>query len=159
MSESKVTVFHPELGEIEVNQGELSNDVRFALTTGLCGSLALEYLSKFSGEPFFIYPLDPDRADNWSLAEDFNEEPEWIFSALHVVVKVSNDCYLDANGIHSESSLLGCPLYSGHGLVSGNEEILSHYAGLNRYDLSSFVETMNSMFKNGVNLGEPVSSE
>lgn len=142
------------LGSFEVIDGDLSDPAaRTALSTGLCGDLALAIHRKTGGAPYFLsYSFHSEE----ELAEAFAREPNVVFTAAHVVLESSSHpgSFLDSHGHQDLESLE--EVYEDAVPVRGTAEMLQHFANSQSADrLGAFADSALELDR----LGERYDSE
>jgi len=136
------------LGSFEVTDGDLSDPAaRAALSTGLCGDLALAVHRKTRGAPYFLsYSFDSPEA----LAEAFAREPNVIFTSAHVVLEspTRSGSFLDGNGQQDLESLE--EVYEDAVPVRGTPEMLQYFADSGSADrLGNFADSALELDRSG----------
>jgi len=114
------------LGSFEVIDGDLSDPAaRTALSTGLCGDLALAIHRKTGGAPYFLsYGFHSEE----ELAEAFAHEPNVVFTAAHVMLESPSQpgSFLDGHGQQDLESLEEA--YEDAVPIRGTVAMLEHFA-------------------------------
>ena len=137
----QTTVLSSNFGEWEVLDGDLTDSrARIALSSGLCGDLALAIHRKTGGTPYFLsfsYQSEED------LARAFAEEPNAVIAAsAHVVIESPSTPgeFLDSYGRQDENSLE--EVYDEASILRGTPEMLQHFADSKSADrLSRFAQS------------------
>lgn len=115
------------IGSFEVVDGDLSDArARVALSSGLCGDLALAIHRQTGGAPYFLsYSFDSDEA----LAAAFAEEPNAVIAgSTHVVLESPTlpGHFIDSYGQQYLESLEDS--YDDAAVLRGTPEMLEHFA-------------------------------
>ena len=115
------------LGDFEVLDGDLSDArTRAALSSGLCGDLALAIHRQTGGRPYFLsYSYGSEEA----LAAAFAEHPNAVIAgATHVVIESPTrpGHFVDSYGQQDQESLED--LYEDAVPIPGTVEMLEHFA-------------------------------
>lgn len=138
------------LGTVEVIDGDLDDPrARAALSSGLCGDLALAIHRQTGGAPYFLsYHFSSDE----ELAEAFAAEPNAVIAgSCHVLIESPSkpNHFVDSYGQQDFESLED--VYGDAVLLEGTPEMLEHFAdqhGAAR--LSSFARSAIALDRDGV---------
>jgi hypothetical protein len=138
-STSKI-VLDGNLGSFEVVDGDLSaSAARMALSTGLCGDLALAIHRKIGATPYFLSMTELTETE---LAEAFATEPNSIVNiSSHVLVESPTvpGSFIDSYGQQDEESLRD--FWEQAAVVKGTPAMLEHFANAESADrLGKFAE-------------------
>lgn len=148
------TTLRSNLGSFDVLDGDLSDPAaRAALSSGLCGDLALAIHRKTGGAPYFLsYSFQSEE----ELAEAFAREPNVVFTATHVVLESPSQpgSFLDSHGQQDLESLE--ETYEDAVPIRGTAEMLRHFADSKSADrLEAFADSALELDR----LGESYDSE
>lgn len=138
------------LGTVEILDGDLDDPrARAALSSGLCGDLALAIHRQTGGAPYFLsYHFNSAE----ELAEAFEAEPNSVIAgSCHVLVESPTEPgeFLDSYGRQNVDSLEDS--YDDAAIVPGTIEMLEHFADENSARrLDSFARSAIELDRDGV---------
>lgn len=138
------------LGTVEVLDGDLDDPrARAALSSGLCGDLALAIHRQTGGAPYFLsYSFNSAE----ELAEAFELEPNSVIAgSCHVLIESPTEPgeFLDSYGRQDVDSLEDS--YDGAAIVPGTVEMLEHFADQNSARmLDSFARSAIELDRDGI---------
>lgn len=138
------------LGTVEVADGDLDDPrARAALSSGLCGDLALAIHRQTGGIPYFLsYRFNSAE----ELAEAFAGEPNSVIAgSCHVLIespKVPGE-FLDSYGRQDTESLEDA--YDDAAIIPGTPEMLEHFADQqSAARLTAFAQSAIELDRNGI---------
>lgn len=137
-------------GDVTVANGDLSSqDARVALTTGLCGNLALAIHDLTGNDIYFV--IKDDDLDAKKFEKEFSENPEMIFDvAAHALVASNSNSknFIDAYGHKSTKEIES--FYNEYennvNIIKGNRAMAQYYSS-SEYDLSEFAKAAGALDK------------
>jgi hypothetical protein len=134
--ESTVTL-SSNLGTFEVDNGDLSNpNARLALSSGLCGGLALAIHNVSNADIYFVTHNAVETEE--SFQRKFEKDPSSVFEAAHVVAKSFSDpdAFIDSYGHKSREEIED--FYEGALIIRGSREMAERFAGTDHENLKEF---------------------
>ncbi len=149
-AERRTIELSSNLGTVEVADGDLGDPrARAALSSGLCGDLALAIHRQTGGTPYFLsYHFNSSE----ELAEAFAEESNSVIAgSCHVLIESPSAPgeFLDSYGRQDAESLEEA--YDDAAIIPGTPEMLEHFADQHRAArLSSFARSAIALDRDGV---------
>lgn len=125
------------IGTFDVTNGDLDNpNARLALSSGLCGGLALA-IHKISKSDFYFVTMHMNETED-SLRKHFEEDPNYVFGSNHVLARslTDPDAFIDSYGHKSREEIE--EFYDGAIIVKGTPEMAERFAGSDHENLNEF---------------------
>lgn len=125
------------LGTFEVDNGDLSNsNARLALSSGLCGGLALAIHNVSNADIYFVTHSATETEE--SFQKKFEEDSSSVFEAAHVVTRSLSDpdAFVDSYGHKSREEIE--EFYEGVLIVKGTRKMAERFAGNDHENLKEF---------------------
>lgn len=149
-AEKRMMELSSNLGTVEVADGDLDDPrARAALSSGLCGDLALAIHRQTGGTPYFLsYRFNSSE----ELAEAFAEEPNSVIAgSCHVLIESPSAPgeFLDSYGRQDAKSLEEA--YDDAAIIPGAPEMLEHFADQQSADrLGAFARSAIELDRDGI---------
>jgi hypothetical protein len=125
------------LGTFDVTNGDLSNpSARLALSSGLCGGLALAIHNVSKADIYFVTHSATETEE--SFQKKFEEDSTSVFEAAHVVTQSLSDpdAFIDSYGHKSREEIED--FYEGVLIIKGTPEMAERFAGKDHENLEEF---------------------
>lgn len=135
-----IVTLSSNLGTFEVDNGDLSNpNARLALSSGLCGGLALAIHNVSKADIYFVTYSATETEE--SFQKKFEENPNHVFEAAHVVTKSFSDpdAFIDSYGHKSREEIED--FYEGVLIIKGTREMAEAFAGKDHENLEEFARS------------------
>lgn len=125
------------LGTFDVDNGDLSNpNARLALSSGLCGGLALAVHNASGADIYFVTHSATETEE--SFQKKFEADSSSVFEAAHVVTQSLSDpdAFIDSYGHKSREEIED--FYEGVLIIKGTREMAERFAGKDHENLEEF---------------------
>lgn len=135
------------LGTFEVSNGDLTNsNARLALSSGLCGGLALAIHNVSNADIYFVTHRGTETEE--SFQKKFEKDSNSVFEAAHVVTQSLSDpeAFIDSYGHKSREEIED--FYEGVLIVKGTREMAEQFAGRDHENLEEFARSAIELDKN-----------
>lgn len=128
------------LGTFDVDNGDLSNpNARLALSSGLCGGLALAIHDISKADIYFVTHSATETEE--SFQRKFERDPNCVFEAAHVMTQSLSDpnAFIDSYGHKSKEEV--DDFYQGVLIVRGSREMAERFSGKDHENLAEFARS------------------
>lgn len=135
------------LGTFDVDNGDLSNpNARLALSSGLCGGLALAIHDISKADIYFVTHSATETEE--SFQRKFEKDPNSVFEAAHVMTQSLSDpeAFIDSYGHKSRDEV--DDFYEGVLIIKGTREMAERFSGRDHENLDEFARSALELDRN-----------